>query len=359
MDKSFYNLFECETKEELYSKIKQKDPLVKELLDFYEYKNNRAFKKVQTFDNPEKLVFEFANLDKDINKMQTIFMNNKLQPILIKEYENVQDKSKEELIKEILTDKYLSSAPSFFVFTNSKEFNTLDIEKLGTHGLLDCFIYDYSESGCDDYYSIKGKGYIDISDNYRSVVMSDYNLIENEDLINHEFQEYYSKSENIGLNFIKDLKDVKKNLKFGFEDLDYEISGIIMLDKEYNIMDQQIINVGNINSSVIDKNRILKNLLTTQNAHKWVLFHNHPSGNNEPSIQDLKITDDLIQISSDVGIDLTDHLIIAKENVLSLAEETIKDIDYSIDFRDTEYKFYLKEKLGKNKQKNIDKGRKR
>lgn len=358
MDKKFYNLFECETKEELYSKIKQKDPIVKELLDFYEYKNNRTFKKVQTFNSPEKLVFEFANLDIDVNKMQIIFMNTRLQPILIKEYENVQEKTKKELIKEILTDKYLSSAPNFSVFTNSKGFNTLDIEKLGTHGLLDCFVYDYSDSGRDDYYSIKGNKYIDISDNYRSIVMSDYNLIENEDLINHEFQEYYSKSENIGLNFMKNLKDVKKNLKFGFEDLDYEILGIIMLDKEYNIIDQNIINIGNVNSSVIDKERIFKSLLITQNAHKWVLFHNHPSGNNEPSIQDLKLTDGLIQVSGDVGIDLTDHLIIAKENVLSLVEETIKGVDY-IDFRDIEYKLYLKEQLGKDKQKNKDKGRSR
>lgn len=361
MNRSFYNLFECDTKEELYSKIKNKDPIIQELLDFYEYKSNRKFEKSKQLTSPENLVKEFSNFDKDINKIQAVFMNNKLQTILIKEYDNVQERPKKELIKEILTDKYISSAPSFFIFANSKEFNNglndLDFKNLENHGLVDSMIYNYQNFGNNGYYSQKGSYFIklddlnknnDLSISETQIVMEDY-LYNNKDLINTEFQEYYSRNENRDLNIIKDLKNIKKNLKLGFEDLDYEIAGIMMLDKDYNIIDQQVINIGNVNTAVIDRERIFKNLLQTPEVEKWVFFHNHPSGSIEPSIEDIKSTSNLIKLSNDIEVDLVDHFIVGKEKVLSLAEETIKNIDYNIDFRDDKYMNNLEKQIYKDK----------
>ncbi|MCR5176893.1 MAG: hypothetical protein K6C05_08585, partial [Anaerovibrio sp.] len=49
-----------------------------------------------------------------------------------------------------------------------------------------------------------------------------------------------------------------------------------------------------------------------------VIAHNHPSGIATPSQEDIKFTKELIESSKILGIQLVDHVIIAKEGSLSL-----------------------------------------
>ena len=52
-----------------------------------------------------------------------------------------------------------------------------------------------------------------------------------------------------------------------------------------------------------------------------ILLHNHPSGNPEPSTQDLKITKRLIEVGEIVGITVLDHIIIGSDNYYSFADD--------------------------------------
>ena len=50
-------------------------------------------------------------------------------------------------------------------------------------------------------------------------------------------------------------------------------------------------------------------------------FHNHPSGDTEPSQQDIQLTYRLVEAGELLGIKLLDHLIIGDETFISLKEK--------------------------------------
>ena len=55
-------------------------------------------------------------------------------------------------------------------------------------------------------------------------------------------------------------------------------------------------------------------------ARSVILSHNHPSGNPEPSREDVAVTKQLVEAGKVMGIPVHDHLIIAGDGYTSLAE---------------------------------------
>lgn len=51
-----------------------------------------------------------------------------------------------------------------------------------------------------------------------------------------------------------------------------------------------------------------------------IIFHNHPSGNTEPSIDDVKVTKTIESACELIGIQLLDHVIIGKYDYFSFVE---------------------------------------
>ena len=49
-----------------------------------------------------------------------------------------------------------------------------------------------------------------------------------------------------------------------------------------------------------------------------VLAHNHPSNISTPSKQDIEITKQLVQAGKMIGINILDHVIITKDNFISI-----------------------------------------
>jgi DNA repair protein RadC len=52
-----------------------------------------------------------------------------------------------------------------------------------------------------------------------------------------------------------------------------------------------------------------------------IIAHNHPSGTLEASRADIQITERLKEVSKLVGIELLDHVILAKEGYYSFSDE--------------------------------------
>ena len=57
------------------------------------------------------------------------------------------------------------------------------------------------------------------------------------------------------------------------------------------------------------------------NASSVIFVHNHPSGNTEPSQEDLELTRRLVKAGELLGIEVLEHLIITKENFRSIIKE--------------------------------------
>lgn len=73
-----------------------------------------------------------------------------------------------------------------------------------------------------------------------------------------------------------------------------------------------IAHVGSLNASVVHPREVYKPAVLA-NAASIMAFHNHPSGNPDPSPEDIEVTHRLHQVGEYLGIQLIDHIIIGDE----------------------------------------------
>ncbi len=79
---------------------------------------------------------------------------------------------------------------------------------------------------------------------------------------------------------------------------------------------------GSIDTSIVHPREIFKRALTN-NATSIVVAHNHPSGDPNPSKEDINITNRLKECGKLLGINLIDHIILGDEKYVSLKEKGI------------------------------------
>ena len=84
--------------------------------------------------------------------------------------------------------------------------------------------------------------------------------------------------------------------------------GILTLNTKNEVAGIHIISIGNLNSSIVHPREVFKAAILN-NAASIILFHNHPSGDPQPSSEDVKITKRLIEAGSIMGIDVMDHIV--------------------------------------------------
>jgi len=94
------------------------------------------------------------------------------------------------------------------------------------------------------------------------------------------------------------------------------------LDSRNNLIKDAIISVGTLNANLVHPREIFQEALK-QNAASVILVHNHPSGDPEPSEDDLTITKRLTEAGKIMGIDVLDHIIITKTKVFSFKEKKL------------------------------------
>ena len=58
-----------------------------------------------------------------------------------------------------------------------------------------------------------------------------------------------------------------------------------------------------------------------QNSASLILVHNHPSSDPEPSEDDINVTKRLVEAGKIMGVEILDHVIIAKNKVFSFKEK--------------------------------------
>lgn len=98
-----------------------------------------------------------------------------------------------------------------------------------------------------------------------------------------------------------------------------EVLYVITLNVKNNVTGLFEVSRGSLNSSIVHPREILKRAILN-NAASIVLCHNHPSGNPEPSREDIAITSRVKECGNIIGIDLLDHIIIGDENYVSLKD---------------------------------------
>ncbi len=97
---------------------------------------------------------------------------------------------------------------------------------------------------------------------------------------------------------------------------------VVCLSTSNKIIRKEIISVGNLNSSIVHPREVFK-VAVENNAASIILIHNHPSGNPEPSNEDISITKKLVEAGKMMEIPVFDHIIIAGNNYTSFVDRRI------------------------------------
>ena len=92
---------------------------------------------------------------------------------------------------------------------------------------------------------------------------------------------------------------------------------VLLLDTRGQLIKTSEVSVGSLDSSIVHPREVFKEAMSTS-AASVILVHNHPSGDPEPSEDDVKLTERLVQAGEIVGIDVLDHIIVCDRNYLSL-----------------------------------------
>ena len=104
--------------------------------------------------------------------------------------------------------------------------------------------------------------------------------------------------------------------------LDHEECWILLLNRRQRLIGKERINVGSLESTLIDTKRILRRAIEKQSSFV-VLVHNHPSGSPIPGEADIRQTDILRNTLSAVEIALMDHVIVTDGSFFSFSEERV------------------------------------
>lgn len=91
---------------------------------------------------------------------------------------------------------------------------------------------------------------------------------------------------------------------------DYEVFGALFLSTRHSLISGDILFRGTVDGASVHPRQVVKRALDL-NAAAVVLFHNHPSGNSEPSTADEMITSRLKEALALVDIRVLDHFIVA------------------------------------------------
>ena len=96
----------------------------------------------------------------------------------------------------------------------------------------------------------------------------------------------------------------------------------ISLNGGHEIIEIQVISIGTVNKALVHPREVFCQALKN-NASAIIVAHNHPSGNCEPSPEDIETTDVLYKCSRLLGIELLDHIIFDKSSYFSFMEHNL------------------------------------
>ena len=91
----------------------------------------------------------------------------------------------------------------------------------------------------------------------------------------------------------------------------------LLLDSRHQLIRVSPIAVGSLCASLVHPRELFKEAIAAS-AAAVIVGHNHPSGDPSPSAHDVQMTKRLVDAGALLGIDVLDHLIVAREGVLSL-----------------------------------------
>ncbi|NLC70613.1 MAG: DNA repair protein RadC [Desulfuromonadaceae bacterium] len=100
---------------------------------------------------------------------------------------------------------------------------------------------------------------------------------------------------------------------------------VLMLDSKNRLLKEMEISVGSLTASIVHPREVFAPVLR-ESAASVIFIHNHPSGDPQPSREDMEITSRLRQAGELLGIRVLDHVIVGSEGYTSFADQGWMDL---------------------------------
>ncbi|HET8645282.1 MAG TPA: DNA repair protein RadC, partial [Vicinamibacteria bacterium] len=101
-----------------------------------------------------------------------------------------------------------------------------------------------------------------------------------------------------------------------------ETFGLLALDVRHRLKHEAVISVGCLTSSLVHPREVFSEAVSSR-AAALLLFHNHPSGDPEPSAEDVALTRRLASAGALMGIEVIDHLVLGAGRFVSLKQRGV------------------------------------
>jgi DNA repair protein RadC len=108
--------------------------------------------------------------------------------------------------------------------------------------------------------------------------------------------------------YLQDFGDSKKERLRG-----------LYLNSRYQVVRDEVISVGSLTANIVHPREVFRPAVE-HGAVAVIIAHNHPSGSLEPTSADIEVTRQLLAAGKLLGIDLLDHLIIARNKYVRILE---------------------------------------
>jgi DNA repair protein RadC len=115
---------------------------------------------------------------------------------------------------------------------------------------------------------------------------------------------------------IRGPEDALQVVRPRFKNHQREVFLVVLLNARHEVLGVETVSVGSLNASIVHPREVFKPAIL-QSAASVILAHNHPSGDPEPSEEDLSITKRLVEVGELLGIGVLDHVIVAKRGLVS------------------------------------------
>lgn len=98
----------------------------------------------------------------------------------------------------------------------------------------------------------------------------------------------------------------------------------LYVNSRYQVIHDEVISVGSLTSNVVHPREVFQPAIE-RGAVAVIIAHNHPSGSLEPTLADVAVTKQLQAAGEVLGIELLDHIIVARDRYVSIREVARED----------------------------------
>ena len=104
--------------------------------------------------------------------------------------------------------------------------------------------------------------------------------------------------------------------------IDRECCWVIHLNGRNRIIEKELVSMGTVNASLVAPREIFRRAII-QGSAAIVVVHNHPSGNSEPSMEDIEVCNNLLKAADILNVKLLDFMVIGNDEYTSFVDKGV------------------------------------